>query len=173
MNNINIAKTAFVAYRFLDKLCYSVDQIIKNRAVNSFYVSSKKPFENSVWEVSQNIIDLIDKKIGLINLKILVEKILHDLPSRFARLLIMRYIDGQKMDFILNRLQISERTFSRNTTQALKLSLMFMKSYGFEENNLFNLIKSDKWLLGVYNVLSARNLSQDYISSLSCDALVK
>ena len=166
MDSKNIVKTTFIIYRFLDKLTRSIDRKIMSRAVNSFYVSEKL-LQNGVWEVSEDIIDLMDKKVEFINLKLLVEKSLTLLPRNLSRLLIMKYIDGVSNEFISQRLGLTNRTFFRQVSQALAWASKAMKHLGFEEDRLMDIFQKDKWVMGVLTSVSSNHIDANYISSLT------
>ena len=69
----NWGKTILSSYNYLQRLCSSIDKLIEDTAVNSYYSYSFIDSRNSITNISSKIINLSNRKIDYINLKILIE----------------------------------------------------------------------------------------------------
>ena len=102
----------------------------------------------------------------LINIKLIIEKIVSKAPKTVARVLIMRFIDGFPLSFIAERMNASTRTISRWISNALQYSIDEMKSMGFEPLKIFECLRSEKWLWGLYKNVSFTRIDAQHIAYL-------
>ena len=116
------AKTFFSVYRILNKLASSIDKFVEIKAYSSFYTSIQNLPANNMIKVSEDLTCLINKKITLINIKLLTEKILANIGEEYARFIILRYIENKKFCDISEILHISMRTALRWNKSALEKS---------------------------------------------------
>jgi len=152
----HMVKTIFTVYRFLDKLASSIDKIVETRALNSYYVSLENTSYNDISKVTNDILELTERKITLINLKVLANEMLKFLDKDYARLIIMKYIENKPYFEIAEKLNISERTVTRWHNNAVVLCNFYLQDNGYTLNKLLNLLKNEKWILQVfYNFTNA------------------
>lgn len=110
-----ICKTTLSMYSMLYSLVCSIDKLILFKAQSSMYL----PICSDIEECGENIIELSEKKIALINLKILIDESLNELKDDQVRLLLLRYVDGLKCEACMRVLDLNERTFFRKIDKAL------------------------------------------------------
>ncbi len=147
------AKTILMVYRYLDRIADAIDRLVERRALNSFYMSGFGCKDNNISNVAQYIIDLSDRKVKLINLKVLTEMALENCPILHSQILIEKYMDNDKTLVIASRHNLSERTYFRRLNQALSNFSTTLEKLGFSENKLLEYISSEKWIIEVYNRL--------------------
>lgn len=147
------AKTVLMVYRYLDRIADAIDRLIERRALNSFYVGSIGNNDNSILSVADYIINLSERKIKLINLKILIDMALENSPILFSQILIERFMDNEKGTDIAKRHNLSERTYFRRLNESLDMFASKLSELGFPENKLLDYISSEKWIVEVYNRL--------------------
>lgn len=149
MKNNNWSKTILEVYRYLPRVTYAYDKIIKSKAINSQYTRTYDSF-NNVFDVTNSIIDLSQRKITLINLKIITEKILKTIDKKYAKLLVLRFVDGYKFSELANIFKVSQRTLFRRITKALDSFTHNLVLQGFDSKKLFDELKEENWIMEVY-----------------------
>ena len=161
MENINWSKTVLGVYRYLPRVTYAFDKIVKTRAYNSFYGSSNNPGFNDVMNISNAILDLTERKITLINLKLIVEKALKSINSELAKILVLKFIDGKKSTEIAEKFGFCLRTFFRKINTALVSFKKALNRLGYDDLKLFDMLKNEKWILEVYRAYESENWESD------------
>ncbi len=152
-------KTILFVYKYLDNLAEAIDNLVERQALNSFYYFSGSSQDNSVMAVSDRIINLIDRKKKLINIKVLVSKCLRKCDKEFAQILIEKYIDNDKSEDIALRHNLSMRTYFRRLIQAEEQFASKACELGFNESRLNILLANEKWIKEVYNSFLNKNLN--------------
>ena len=168
------AKTILMVYRYLDRIADAIDRLIERRALNSFYVGVLGNNDNSIYSVADYIINLSERKIKLINLKILIDMALEDCPILAGQILIEKFMDNEKSFDIAKRHNLSERTYFRRLNEALDNFSASLSKLGFCENKLIDYISSEKWIMEVYNrLICARNEDSVEIDSFRLKKLAE
>ena len=155
-NEILWTKTILSVYRYLERISNAIDKIVKRSAFASGYLSQQNYYYNNVLSVSQKIIDLSQRKITLINLKVLIEDVLKTISKKDAQILIERYIDGDKCKQIAQKYNLSIRTIFRRIESAEIAFAKTLKIKGYCESKLTNFLKDEKWITNVYCRLSQK-----------------
>lgn len=150
MENYNWSKTLLSVYRYLPRVTYALDKIVKTRAYNSYYVSSNNVAFNDVMNVANTILNLTDRKITLINIKLIVEKCLYQIDKKMARILVLKFIDGKKSVEIADKFNVCLRTIFRKINTALESFSKALCRNGYDDGALYNLLKNEKWILSTY-----------------------
>ena len=96
---------------------------------------------------------MINKKINLINIKCLVEKLLLALPEKNARFLVLKYIDGQTFLETSRCLGISERTAMRWNITVLNKCSNILRCWGYSDEKMLDFVGREKWIVNLYNKL--------------------
>ncbi len=163
--NLVWTKTILTVYRYLERVSGAIDKIVLRSGLGSGNIYGQNYLYNNVLSISQKIIDLSDRKIALINLKVLTEDILKKLKSEDVKILLDRYVDGRKYKDICLRNNISLRTVYRRLEASEIAFARFLNVRGFASDELFNMLKSEKWILSVYNHIKEK--SEDFSVSAS------
>lgn len=148
MRNNNWAKTILCVHKYLERITDGIDNLVEREAMNSYYYSSTR--ENGVSKVANKIIELIERKKKLINIKVLTEKCLEDIEPIQAQILIGKYINEEPCQMLASRLNIPERTFFRKLLQGEDSFTKALGRYGFSEERMFSYLKDEKWIFDVY-----------------------
>lgn len=151
MNLQNLSKTLFTIYRHLEKLANALDKLIEVKAMNCMSPSSVDIFDYTSLTVADKIIKLSNKKVGLINLKIIANKLLQSIDKKYARLLIARYIDNQKLSDIAKSMFISERTAVRWLQSAFVQCEKFFKTYEYYLVKVEDVFNYQPWIKDIYD----------------------
>ena len=149
------AKTVLTSYRFLEKVSDAIDRLVETKALNSFYMGCNNFSQNNVLEVSESLINLIERKKKLINLKVVCDKSLLSCKEEYAQILIERYIDDDKAKEIAKRHNLSMRTYFRRLESAEADFSAFLKENGYNENFLAKTLLSEKWIYEIYSKFSS------------------
>ena len=118
MKNNEWAKTILSTYKYLDRVAEAIDKLVKQEALNSFYFSGLNQSKNAVMPVADRIINLIERKKKLINIKVLADKSLMECDRGAAQILIERYMDGDTSQEIALRHNLNVRTYFRHLISA-------------------------------------------------------
>lgn len=143
------AKSFFSIYRFLDKLAKTIDSYVDIRACSCFYKNISSIVLCDTLRVSHDITALTNKKINLINVKVLTEKMLLVLPSNQARFVILKYFENKTFDETAERMEVSIRSVLRWNSDVMKKCEQYLIKNNFDEERLLDLIGNEKWILDV------------------------
>ena len=153
------AKTILFAYKYLGSLCRSIDKTVKNIAVHSFYIGGYWSEGNSTQNISQKILELSNKKIDYINLKVMIEKTLQSMKKDNAKILILRNIKELSIQTIANLLNMSERTYYRKANCALNEFANIMEKVGCSVEKLEIGFWDDQFIKSIYKITDSENFS--------------
>lgn len=154
MKNYIWAKTTLTVYRYIDRICDSIDKMVETKAMSSFYVYSSNFAESSVINIADKLIALGERKKTLINLKVLVCDSLKKCNRLNAQILIEKYIDGDKSNEIAERHGLAQRSYFRKLTSAEGDFLQQMEKLGYNEEKLSTFLKGERWICEVYSRFS-------------------
>lgn len=150
-------KTILNVYRYLEKLANAIDKIVISRATNSFYTCSGNLAFNDVMCVSEDILNLTQRKINLINLKIIIENAFSKIDENLAKILVLSYIEKRTCFECADLLNISVRTFFRKLKIALKSFEHALKRENITQEYLENKLKGENWIIEVKNKIQGKN----------------
>ncbi|MBQ7885027.1 MAG: hypothetical protein IJ318_02915 [Clostridia bacterium] len=151
------SKTVLSSYNYLKRLCDSIDKLIENTAVNSYYSFSYKNGENSIANISKKIINLSNRKIDYINLKVLTEKALKDMPKEQAKLLVLKFIHKIPIQTICNLSNISKRSAYRKLEQAIMAFMLVLSRYGYSAEKFELDYSGDPFVSSIYKLIKRSN----------------
>lgn len=141
------AKTLLSLYRHLKTMANSIDNLIKRIGINS-------AFNHSVYNAtlldSNKIIELTERKIKIINLKVIIEKALRALRDRDLKLLVLRYVDNVNYKAIIKLLNITERTYFRRKEVAIANFANQLSLLGFDAKKLSKYLENENWIKNTY-----------------------
>lgn len=128
------AKTILSVYFYLEKITKAIDKIIESRVDGSMYYS-KNAF-NDIMTISGHILNLTERKVRLINLKLLCEKALETMPEEYARMLIVAFVEKRRAEDGASSLEMSLRSYFRKLPLALKSFENALAQFGYTEKKL-------------------------------------
>ena len=147
MNSNVWAKTTLSSYPYLVKLATSIDRMVERKALNSFHVTTSNFSSNNIYDLANKLIELSQRKIVLINLKILVESALKKCSLQDAKLLVAKYISRKKSNEICEKLDIPVRTYFRKVNQAECRFEKELSKMGFTPMKLEEYLKDETWIM--------------------------
>ncbi|MEG1499660.1 MAG: hypothetical protein RR400_01110 [Clostridia bacterium] len=145
------SKTILSSYKYLKRICCAIDKLVDAEAESSarFYSSNSSSYNS--FAIASNMIDYTEKKIALINVKLLTEKVLASIDAEQARLLIKKFINCDTSEKIYSYLGITERTYFRKLNLALSSFEKNMQRLGYSAEKLGEMLNGQKWILSVYD----------------------
>lgn len=164
-NEMLWTKTVLSVYRYLERISGAIDKIVLQSALSSSNILGQNYHYNNVYSISQKLIDLSERKVTLINLKILTETILSEMSVKEAAILIQRYFDGKKMKDIAQDNDISMRSVFRKLTNAESVFDRKLKIKGYDEQKLQEFLKDEQWILNAYRRIANENVDDFSLSN--------
>lgn len=150
-NNVLWAKTLLTSYRYLERIAGAIDKIIMQSALGSKNIFGQNYYYNNVMTISQKIIDLSERKVTLINVKVLVEQTLAEIDEKDALILIEKFFDGYKFKDLMEKHDVSMRTVFRKFDNAIKSFSGRLNFKGYNDEKLYKMLKNEAWILNVYD----------------------
>lgn len=145
------------SYRLLNKKCEAIDKFIHNHALYFGPCTA----EYGALDVCNNIIELMERKNQLINLKIIVDNSMKNLSEQDRKILFIKMHYKISMAEICGILELKERTAFRRIEKAYEnLALELNKSKYVKK--LEKIIDSEDWLSCVRYNVKERRLSYKY-----------
>jgi hypothetical protein len=137
-------KTFLNVYRCLEKITQAIDKIVLTTGLNL-------SMEANV--ASNKILQLTERKITLINLKLFIEKLLNSLPEEHTKLIMLRYVDQAKSEDIAKQMGISSRTYFRKSIASIKSMELALKRTGKTHESLKKEYENETWILALFQKL--------------------
>lgn len=162
-------KTIFMIYRHLPRIIDSIDKVFQARALNGGVMSGSAISYNNVYNLSDNLLKLTERKNALINLKVLTDSIIKGMDKKLAKILILRYIDGFNFKMLAEHFNISERTAYRRIDEALTMASMALEGLGYDKEKIEKEYKEEAWLFDISNESDAIDyikIDSSYLNSI-------
>ena len=96
-------------------------------------------------------------KRQLINLKIIIDNVLMEIPESDAKLLIERYFENVKCRVMAEKLNVSMRTLFRKLTSAENNFTKKLVANGYTDARLNSFLKKEKWILNFYDQVANKD----------------
>ncbi len=167
INDLCWTKTVLTVYRYLERICGAIDKIVMKSALGSSNILGQNYFYNNTLTISQKIIELSERKVTLINLKILIEETLAQIDEKEAQVLIEKYVDGLKNQTLADNLGVGLRTIFRRITSAEQSFKSKLTAKGYNDVKIKDMLKNEAWINNAYYTISTKNedieFSQKYL----------
>lgn len=144
MEMINFeVKSLLTIYNLIPQVAESIDKLVRTRAC----CSSVQGLNDGTNRQMENIIKLMEQKVNLINLKILANETLSEMPLRHSKIVIARCIDKMDINFLANTLSLSVRETYRKIKNAQNdFNRVFLQKILSNKKLWDNMIKNFFWL---------------------------
>lgn len=153
------SKSALSIYRYLEKMTDTIDKLIMDIGKHSNNQVMQK--NQTTYGQASKIIEYLDRKRKMINLKVAVEDALAKLNKTDKRILALVFIDGVKSDLVAQFLGVSLRTFFRKKIEALTHFNLQMIANGFDLNFFSSEYAQEKWIMSVYNECLSKSTTDE------------
>lgn len=149
MQNHTWAKTLLSSYRFLDRIAGAIDKIIDKKALASSSMLGRDILTGNTLSLTDKIIELSERKVKLINIKVLTEKALEAVGGSEAKILIGKYVEKKPVDTSLQELSLCRRTYFRKMSEAEAAFEASCARMGYSSEKLDNYLKDEAWIMEV------------------------
>ena len=158
----NWSKSALSIYKYLSTMAKSIDKTVLDLGKSSHITSLHR--QHNTYNQAGNLIELVDRKRKMINLKIIIEEVLAKMEKEDRRIISLVYMDGVKSETIAKILGVSIRTFFRKKLIAIQNFTLIMAEIGYNEEFFENEYFSEKWLMAVYDETSIKSgVAEDHL----------
>lgn len=142
---INDAKVLISAYRFIEKNCNLINEFVYKHAINF----GPSPEYCTTYDVTNNIIDLIERKNRLINLKLMIDELVAELNNVDKLIILskMRFNLSMKSFCQLFKMP-STRTAFRRIQTALEHFTIHANNSPYKEK-LEYLLDNEHWIVAM------------------------
>lgn len=141
-------------YRLLNKKCEALDKFINDHA---FYFGPTSA-EYSSQDVCNHIIQLMERKNRLINLKLIVDQAIRTLNEKDKKILLIKLNYNITLGEICEVLNLQERTAFRRIERAYE-DLAEALNNSKHAKKLEKILRSEQWIENVKSMVEARRLS--------------
>ena len=154
--NIKIWCKSFLSiYHIIPSVIASIDKLVYLKSIKS----SGYSLDDSLSTQSQvdGIMKLTNRKVNLINLKVLTDETLLEMDKSKAKLIILRYIDNISCKKAIELSGLNRRTYFRalNAAFAEFESIFYLKI--LKSNNLYMSLKEEGFLDDIFNKIDMCN----------------
>ena len=151
--NIEIWCKSFLSiYNIIPNLVKSIDKLVYLKSISSAGFSRNDP--DDTYNQVEKIACLTQKKINLINLKLLCDEILLEMNKDAGKLILLRYIDDLPCEEIINLLHLTRRTYFRKLSNALKNFELRLYSKIIKNNVLYNNFITDNFFNDIFEKIN-------------------
>lgn len=142
---INDSKTLITAYRWIEKHCGLLDEFVYKQAINF----GPSPEFCSTYDVTTNIIDLIERKNRLINLKLIIDELIEGLNIQDKKIILARMRYNLNMETFCKLMSIpSLRTGFRQINKALQHFTIHANNSPYKEK-LEHILREEYWISNI------------------------
>ncbi len=149
MQNHIWGKTLLSIYRYLDRVADAIDSLIEKQAVQTSSMLGNDALTHNTLSLANKIIDLSERKVKLINIKLLTEKALSVIDEKGAKILIMKYFDNASVDEIMSSFSLSRRTYFRRIAEMEAAFEFGCSRFGFPMERLDDYLSTETWIINL------------------------
>ena len=139
----------------------TIDKLVMETGKTSYSYELQK-YQTTYYQTNK-IIELIERKRKMINLKVVVEQVLSKLSTNSRKILMLFYIDGVKTELIAKLLNISLRTFFRQKVKAIKDFSDNLEKLGFNIDFFNREYGNQRWFLSIYDDCVSKSNVYEYV----------
>ena len=151
------SKSTLTIFRYVSAMCNSIDKNVLDLGNKSNSALSRK--YNNIYHTTDKMIELIDRKRKMLNLKIASEDTVSRMTSTNKRIITLVFFDGVKSELVAQLLGISLRTFFRKKNDALKEFETILQAIGYDEEFFEREYSCEKWFMAVYDEILAKGIN--------------
>lgn len=143
----NWTKALLHSYRFLQNLATTIDEKVKQITLGSMVYNSKS--NSDTMSQFDTIIALNDRKLSVVNLKVITENCVNVLKQKELEVISLYYLDGVDIIDICETLDISLRTFYRRKELGINRIAEYLRK-NYKENYFLHTFSQETWLIDLY-----------------------
>lgn len=104
-------------YRYLENSINAIDKYVLNKCLYTSHYDKTQPL--NIFKRVDNIAEFIDKKRRFINLKVIIQDAIIEMPSKYQRQVVLEYFDGVPAEQQAELFAVNVRTIFRYKKAAL------------------------------------------------------
>ena len=156
MDNENIwCRTFLTSYRALNTMAKTLDSTLEKLALRGFNGNTTGYSTDMLYD---KMLEVIDRKKGLVNVKVLVDNAMSTLSSKDREILRLRYMDGLDTRASAEFLGVNERTYFRRLNNALSGFMFGLKRLGYDVDRIKREYKNETFIVALYQRLLKKSL---------------
>ena len=141
-------KTILQSYNIVNMVNKAIDNRVNEQSIMSHLHTYGY---DDTLELTETIINLIERKKNLLLIKSLVDDCLNFIDPEFSKLLVLFFIDRYSQVDIAKIFNLSRRTLQRRINKGLDMAVDFFIKNGYSYNVLEKMFAKESWLIGMYN----------------------
>ena len=148
MKNLELVKTLYEGYPYIVKVIPVMEKKVLAMGLSSGGIGGYNTEE--VCNLANAMLDMIERKKELTKIKKLIDKVVRNLPKKYARVMIGHYMQDMPLGEIA---KVEKTTYGRMRTRynnALDLSKKMMQEVGYTDERILEVFKQEKWLRNMY-----------------------
>lgn len=153
------SKSTLTIYKYLSTMSKSIDRIIEENTKSSNSVALQR-YQTTQYQANK-IIDLIDRKRKMVNLKVIAEDVVSRLKKSDRRIITLVFFDGIKSELVADMLGISLRTFFRRKANALNQFTIILEALGYDAEFFESEYFCERWFMSIYNNCVSKDYQSD------------
>lgn len=142
-------KTILTCYLSFDKVIKMLENMVYDKAKSTHTAAFDYPQESTFNQITK-LIDLIDKKSRLVNLKVIADTVLEKLELKHAQVINQKFFLGKEPEEITCALNISMRTLHRRLLDALEKFANVMVAMDYDKEWFCDNYFDQSWLKNQY-----------------------
>lgn len=143
-------KTILTSYNYLEIQARSIDKLIMKLCVNGLATNTYEYLRYNTMSLTDEMIRQSQRKVNLINTKILVEEMLASIDKDLAKVLILKYIDKFLLSEIADIMNVSIKTIQRRTNRAIEECGVYLFKRGYANTKFREMFADEKWVFDIY-----------------------
>ena len=161
--NVKVWCKSFLSiYHIIPNIVNSIDRLVLLKSANSSYYCDGQ--KNSTLNQLEGVIALSQKKVCLINLKILTDEVLLEMKKENSKLLILRFIDNIGCKKAIELSKLPRRSYFRALSRALKEFESLFYTKVLKSKCLYESFSKDTFLEDIFekiNLFEKKNDNED------------
>lgn len=166
-------KTMMMIQKYLERVTRAIDSLVYKRALTSVFVNSKNLTEQSAYFVTNNLIDLSERKVKLINLNTICSNALNGIDKTNAKLLILKFVDGLQSREIASLFGFSDRTYFRRLNEAYEDLEIWLRKNNFTEEYFRKNFKDEGSIMEVFYKNKEENKKESFLNEEFMNGIIK
>lgn len=150
-------------YNNLENISKAIDARVSILAMSSINAGEK------TITLTDKILNLMETKMTLCNIKVLIDTAFKVLNYDDARLLVAKFVDKRELDWLASLYRVNKRTILRKIAVAKERFINAMKLQHYDEARLCKELKHHHWLMNEYgqelHLLTIRSLKSKFDNS--------
>lgn len=156
-------------YKYLETSVSAIDKFVLDKCLYTSYYNRAQPL--SLVKKIDNVAEFIDKKRRFINLKVIIENAIIEMPTRYQKLVILEYFDGVSANDQAELLGVNVRTIFRYRKLALSSFACALNKTGYDASYFEKNYKNEVMLFRDFD--NPENKNQQHTNYKLKKALIK